>query len=200
MALEQAGVLIRKQIVTFGNFLDKYSKHYKILMAKRPTPGATFYEKEHSVVAIISLLFSAVQDESPDSAKLLQVLCILGHQTIPLDLLRSLGRVGSGGGLPASEQNPLATLLSDDTLLLMCVSTLSDVCLVKFRDNQARTDKIISVHGLIRRWIVDVVLAGQLDDLPWIVEGVIDYALPSHDRYVQAVLESRSQYRADISP
>ncbi|KAM7185523.1 hypothetical protein V8F20_011779 [Naviculisporaceae sp. PSN 640] len=179
LALEQAGVLIRKQIVSFENFIEKYSKHYRLLMAKRPTPGATFYEKEHSVVAIISLLFSAVQNESPDSARLLQILCVLGRQNIPYELLKSLAR-------SSSAQNPLAGLFSDDTILLMCISTLRDVCLVKLQEGDSRADKTISVHGLICRWVVDVILPDQLDDLIWIVEGILDYIQPSNDSPVFA--------------
>lgn len=116
-------------------------------MAKKPSPGVTSYDKEHSVIAIMSLLFSAVQSESPDLARLLQVLCVLGRQNIPFDLLKGLAHIGPG----ATSTSPLAVLFGDDTLLLMCISTLSDACLVKFRDNQSRSHKIISVHGLICR-------------------------------------------------
>lgn len=166
--------------MTFENFVDVYSTRYKLLMAKRPGPGVTSYDKEHSVIAVLSLLFSAVQHESPDAAKLLQVLCVLGRQSIPFGLLKSLAYAEPG----TTCVSPLATLFNDETLLLICISTLSDVCLVKFQDNQTRSQKIISVHGLICRWVNDVVLPENPNDLLWIVKGVMDFIQAPDDRYV----------------
>lgn len=173
--------------MTLENFVERYATHYKLLFAKRLAPGVTSYDKEHSVIVVLSLLFSAVQNESPDSARLLQVLCVLGRHSIPFDMLKSLANIEP----ETTITSPLATLFNDETLLLMCISTLSDVCLVKFRDNQTRSQKIISVHGLICRWVNDMVLPNNSDDLLWIVEGILNFIQPPNDRYGSCPSSSR---------
>ncbi|KAK0706183.1 P-loop containing nucleoside triphosphate hydrolase protein [Lasiosphaeria miniovina] len=88
LALEQAGALIRKRIVSLESFVERYRTHYKALMAKRPARGATSYEKGHSVLSVMSLLFLSIQNESPESAHLLVVLTVLSLRKIPLSLLK----------------------------------------------------------------------------------------------------------------
>ncbi|KAK0638981.1 hypothetical protein B0T16DRAFT_462695 [Cercophora newfieldiana] len=184
LALEQAGVLIRKRIVTFENFLERYRLHHKTLMAKL-FPGATSYEKRYSVITVVSLLFSAILSESPESARLLEVLAILGPRKIPLSFLGMLPstvtKVGERGEYDENETPFSEELGTDDTVLRLNLSTLLDVCLVKLDRNQTETEEFASIHGLTCQWLVETAVSNQTWDISSMVPILIAFIWPGHD-------------------
>jgi len=172
LALEQAGALLRRRIVTLDNFLERYRSHYKTLMAQR-FPGATHYDKGHSVIAVVSLLCSAVEAQSPDSARLMTMLAVLGPRKIHFDLLKLIPDVV----VDVSEGSSI-----DDTLLRLNLSLLVDVCLVKVEVNQTKTEEFVSIHGLVCRWIVDTMLTNQQPNFSLVLGAVMRFIWPDCNR------------------
>ncbi|KAK5653446.1 hypothetical protein OQA88_8932 [Cercophora sp. LCS_1] len=175
LALEQAGVLIRKRIVTFENFIEQYSAHYNRLMGKKLTPGWTTYEKEHSIIAVVSLVFSVVEAESPEATQLLAVLAALGPQKFPLRLVEL-----ASSHLASQRLHP-TTSQDGDAVLRLSLDALSDVCLVKFEEGYRGGEEFVSVHGLICQWLVDTKFPDQGLDLTLVAEAVTRFILPDHD-------------------
>ncbi|SPO06684.1 uncharacterized protein DNG_09376 [Cephalotrichum gorgonifer] len=172
LALEQAGVLLRKRIVSLDTFIEQYRKQYHLLMTQQPTRGLISYEKnERSVVAILSMIYSSIKEESPPAAALLTCLGMLGPRKISSDVLRGFGSawVKEKGG---SYESTLGECLKNETQFRISIAYLLDICLVRRYDDSRNLQEHISVHGIICKWIVEMVLPQQTSDIPRIVEGV----------------------------
>jgi len=153
-------------------------------MAKR-FPAATSYDKGHSVIAMLSFLFSSVEADSSESARLLEILAVLGPRKIPFGLLRTLSitaiSVSENLSTEATSRDRKDT---DDTLLRLYTSALTDVCLVKSEENQSGTEEFVSIHGLISQWLVDKVLDEQKWEIYSVVRALIRFIWPDSTRYV----------------
>ncbi|KAK4454854.1 hypothetical protein QBC34DRAFT_103225 [Podospora aff. communis PSN243] len=184
LALEHAGALLRRRIVTFNNFLERYRSHYKVLMGKR-LPGASSYDKGYTVIAVISMLFSTISTESPEAARLLEVLSVLGPHKLPLSLLLKLPskvmNVEDRVDRLASESLVGDFVDGDDTLLRLNISTLADCCLMKIEVNQTGTEEYASIHGLVCQWMVERFVSSRSWDFASVAKTLIAFIWPEHN-------------------
>jgi len=136
------------------------------------------------VLAMLSFLFSSVETNSSESARLLEILAVLGPRKIPFGLLRTLSitatSVSENFSTEATSRDRKDT---DDTLLRLYTSALTDVCLVK-SENQSGTEEFVSIHGLISQWLVDKVLDEQKWQIYSVVRALIRFIWPDSTRYV----------------
>src|SRR5271169_5723379 len=77
LAIEQAGILLGKGIVSFSNFIADYREHYRLLMDNYPRRGLLSYDKERSIMTVFNMLYSFIKKRSPEAAALLTFIAIL---------------------------------------------------------------------------------------------------------------------------
>jgi hypothetical protein len=165
LPIEQAGILLRKRIFTFENFIAEYRTHYEEFWTDIPKHGEVLH-KSRSLHVILNVLYKNIAKESPDAATLLRLLATLGPSIIPISLIPQMTRV------EAARTLGLATL--DEIQLLKNISILEQVCLVKTRSASGRSLEYVMTHRAICSWITDSI---ESDGQPWILSTT--YALGS---------------------
>lgn len=145
LALEQAAAYIVELQETFANYLRAF-KRERLKLLDRAQPIAGDYER--SVATTWSLNFRRIEQESPASVALLQVLSFLGADAVPDELIR--------GGMERWPTPLRDALLGGDALVLgKLLQPLARYSLIR-RD---RSKETTSTHRLVQ----DVVREG-LDD------------------------------------
>ncbi|KAI2778596.1 P-loop containing nucleoside triphosphate hydrolase protein [Daldinia loculata] len=87
LALEQAGILLRRRIVTPDNFIKEYHAQYNELMSYLPRAGEVQHDKARTIYATLSILYSNIRKQSPISAAILRLLAVIGPtQTLSIYL------------------------------------------------------------------------------------------------------------------
>jgi hypothetical protein len=156
LALEQAGGLLRRGIVSVDSFLDDYRSHYPVLMDRVSVDGIAQYDK--SIIIVFGMLYSSIQQESTEAAALLSFLGALGHWSIPFSTLRRMRDVDIQ--LPpgqTKEFDALRHVLADETLLRLTLSQLDDACLVRMSQGPISRGSV-SIHQAITQWIQQLVI------------------------------------------
>ncbi|EAQ86438.1 hypothetical protein CHGG_07691 [Chaetomium globosum CBS 148.51] len=114
LPIEHAAALIQLNRFSLKNFLSGYRQHYQRLSAERIPKGLLKYEKSLSLFTLIEMLYSTIQEVSPEAAALLTLLAFLGPWRFNLVIFRLSDR----------EERPLdATLASFDNAHLKAVLT-----------------------------------------------------------------------------
>ncbi|KAI9793032.1 MAG: hypothetical protein M1816_000930 [Peltula sp. TS41687] len=150
---EQAGVLLAKDIVSFSNSITEYRTHYRLLMEKYPPRSFLFYDKEHSIITVFSILYNFVQQKSPEAAALVIFIAILGPWQIPISLMKQfqLNEIEGYDSTDGAMTTALERVLSSHTVLRLALDYLVDSNLPVGRGNnglnEARLD-IRAAHGL----------------------------------------------------
>lgn len=153
IALEQAGILLRKGILTIDNFVQEYKRHYEVLMGQPAKPNDVLHEKERSIHAIISMLYSYVENESREAAALLRIMAVLGPSKIPKSFL--LDVIGTRVAGPDIDPNnvSLPAALKDHVLFHRHLSILKDTCLVKTMTGTNQPSESLLVHRAVCQWL-----------------------------------------------
>ncbi|KAI0477594.1 P-loop containing nucleoside triphosphate hydrolase protein [Xylariaceae sp. FL0804] len=155
IALEQAGLLLRKRILTFDNFVSEYRANYRILMDPKARPGHVLHEKQRSINVILSMLYSYIVSVSCEAAKLLEIMASMGPSSIPISFLCEVTQTKADGSDNLPEVSSLHTSPASETPLRIHLSLLEDSCLVKIkRARDSAWDSAI-VHGAICQWLTN---------------------------------------------
>lgn len=153
IALEQAGILLRKRVLTFDNFVIEYKRHYEKLMGPPAKPMDVFHEKERSIGTILSMLYTHVASESHDAAMLLQVIAILRPSRIPVRFLLEIAEIRPKvPDIDTSIAN-MPIVPGDETLLRLHLSILEDLCLLSIQTSLS--SESVLLHRLICQWLPD---------------------------------------------
>ena len=138
---------------TLDNFVSGYQQHYQRLSTEKIPRGLLKYEKSMTLFTLIEMLFSAVQEESPEAAALLTLLAFLGPWRFPLAIFR-VSAAEEHRHTAALADDRLRAVLMNNTALSLAVSHLRDACLVKtFGDSTS--PESVSVHNIICQWIFE---------------------------------------------
>jgi hypothetical protein len=164
LALEQAGGLLRKGIVSLPSFVRDYRSYYSTLMDRAPPRGVIEYDK--SILMVLSMLYSYVEKDSPEAAALLTFLGILGHWAIPFSTLRRMGDIETNLCLNLGKEiEALRRVLADEIILRLRLSQLEDIFLLRIsRGSLSRGS--ISLHPAITQWVQQMVVS---DKPSWVV-------------------------------
>ena len=84
LALSQAGAYIHISQYSLGRYLEEYPNNATYLLSKRWKGG----KHDRSVFATWEISFKAIQDKSPQAAKLLLVCGFFNHEDIQEELLQ----------------------------------------------------------------------------------------------------------------
>lgn len=199
IALEQAGILLRKRVLTFDNFVTEYKKHYKKLMGQPANPMDVLHEKERSFGVILSLLYTHIETESHNAALLLRVMAILGPSKIPVRFLLEVAQVRpEGPDINQSIANvPLVS--EDETLIRLYLHDLEDLCLVKVQTDAGQPFESVLLHRVICQWLTDndkTYVNSQIVPTALAVCRVLCMEKQDLDRYV---IHSQAPYSANPS-
>ncbi|PWI64506.1 hypothetical protein PCL_09587 [Purpureocillium lilacinum] len=158
LAIEYAAALVQGNRFSLKTFKSGYQQHYQRLAKETLPKGLVKYEKSVCLFTLIGMLYSTVQEKSPDAAALLTLLAFLGPWRFPLALFRP-SLQGSHGRTHDTlvmrlDNTHLKAILTDDILLSLAVSHLSDTCLVKTTGNPMTVESV-SVHNIVCQWIFE---------------------------------------------
>jgi hypothetical protein len=176
LALEQAAVLLRKNVVTVSSFLSDYKSQYRTLMSQYPPRGYLPYEKNRPITAVFSMLYRFVRAERPEAAVLLTFIALLGSWQIPISFIESCHfDKAQDHSQMDDDTNTLRKILDDGISLRLALDYLSDVCLVKKKyDPDHLTWRSFSVHRAISHWCVEVIMVGKDS---WILQAACKLAI-----------------------
>ena len=166
LPIEHAAALIQLNRFTLENFLSGYQQHYQRLSAERIPKGLFKYEKSLSLFTLIEMLYSTIQEESPEAAALLTLLAFLGPWRFNLAIFRrsDLEERPPDVTLASFDNAHLKAVLTNNISLLLAISHLRDTCLVKTFGN-AMSPESISVHNIICQWVFETTPEKE----PWIL-------------------------------
>ncbi|KAI0159869.1 hypothetical protein GGR52DRAFT_165440 [Hypoxylon sp. FL1284] len=153
LALEQAGILLRRKVLSLETFVKEYRTHYKALMGHLPKAGEVQHDKARSMYAILDILYSYIRRESPTAAAIVRLLAIIGPSQIPIGLLLDLSRCKFPHLIDDPEFQALGESSKANAIFRLQFALLEDVCLVKIRPGSDRSLESASLHGAICQWI-----------------------------------------------
>lgn len=173
LAIEQAGVLLKKDIVSFSTFIAEYRAHYQLLM-DRYSPLLR-YDKQRPITAVFSMLYLFVKKQSAEAAALLIFIAILGPWQIPLSLMKQF-QLNKIEDLNSTDEDSkaLKKALDDHTILRLALDCLADVCLIKLKRKRAFSCQTFTLHGAICQWCVEVAASEKPD---WIIQAAHGLAM-----------------------
>ena len=159
LTIEQAGSLLSKRIVSLSGFMEQYKTRYLLLMDKLPAKGILNYEKHHSIVTVLDMLYSQTKAENPEAATQLKFCALLSPWPIPLQFLREIEIIGSNDAKELysveDETSLLAKTLQDDIELRLAIDFLTETSLAKLKSGPETSKGTVVIHSAICRWILE---------------------------------------------
>lgn len=175
MAIEQAAVLLRKNVVSFSSFISDYRAQYRTLMDQYPPRGYLSYDKERPITAVFSMLYRFVRTEKPEAAILLTLIAIFGSWQIPISFIEEFQFSETQKHAPMDDDtNTLRRILGDRISLRLALDYLADVCLVRMKYDRELSWKSFSVHRAISHWCIEVMTP---EKRAWIVQATYRLAI-----------------------
>jgi len=185
LAIEHAAALVRLRRFTLNNFISEYREHYKRLTDEKIPRGFIRYERSHSLFALLGILHSTMQEESPEAAALLKFLAFIGPWRAPASMLNLSDQYYDKGAidhiLRHCTNEDLKAVLTDDAARSLAIGHLSDACLIKIIGDPVSFD-FMTVHNLICQWTVETASPKE----QWVLTAasvLTSYVLQSQDRY-----------------
>jgi tetratricopeptide (TPR) repeat protein len=136
LAMEQAAACIERTRIDFTGYLKRFETHWAELLGEVKTSG----DYPDSVEMTWEISFRQLQEESPESANLLNLLSFLGPDAIPRMLIKA-------GAMTLPEK--LATIVMDDIALGEAMAALRTYSLIE------DDGKFTSVHRLVGTLVRD---------------------------------------------
>jgi tetratricopeptide (TPR) repeat protein len=136
LAMEQAAACIERTRIDFTGYLKRFETHWAELLGEVKTSG----DYPDSVEMTWEISFRQLQEESPESADLLNLLSFLGPDAIPRTLIKA-------GAMTLPEK--LATIVMDDIALGEAMASLRTYSLIE------DDGKFTSVHRLVGTLVRD---------------------------------------------
>ncbi|KAI2466720.1 hypothetical protein F4781DRAFT_404907 [Annulohypoxylon bovei var. microspora] len=156
LALEQAGILLRRRVVNLDNFIEVYRRHYNELMEHPAKVGEVQHDKTRSIHTIFGMLYECVKIESRPAAAILRLLAVIGPAQIPLSILQDISQFNS----PFLNIDPEFKSLRDSSKaecrFRRHLNLLEDVCLVKSTVASAKSPESIILHRAICQWLTEI--------------------------------------------
>lgn len=166
LPIEHAAALIQPNRFLLKNFLSGYRQHYQRLSAERIPKGLLKYEKSLSLFTLIEMLYSTIQEESPEAAALLTLLAFLAPWRFNLVIFRLSDREERplDATLASFDNAHLKAVLTNNISFLLAINHLRGACLVKtFGD--AVSPESISVHNIFCQFVIEATPEKE----PWIL-------------------------------
>ncbi|KAI0834740.1 P-loop containing nucleoside triphosphate hydrolase protein [Hypoxylon sp. FL0890] len=154
LALEQAGILLRRKVVQWDNFIEEYHTQYNMLMGHPPKAGEVQHDKTRSMYTILSMLYSFVKEQSPTAAAMIRLLAVIGPTQVPISLLLDISQFNPLVPSADPEFQSLRDSLNSGTVFRLHLSLLEDLCLIKIRPASGRSAESVLLHRSICQWII----------------------------------------------
>ncbi|KAI1642877.1 P-loop containing nucleoside triphosphate hydrolase protein [Daldinia loculata] len=154
LALEQAGILLRRRIVTPDNFIKEYDAQYNELMSYLPKAGEVQHDKARTIYATLSILYSNIRKQSPISAAILRLLAVIGPTQIPLYIFLNVFQSESASTITDKEFQSIQKSTKSVTIFRLHLTLLEDFCLVKIRPESREYPESVLSHQAICQWII----------------------------------------------
>ena len=145
LALDQAGAYIEETGCSFGDYLQLYHDHRKILLARRGRQTTNYPD---SVATTWSLSFEKIEQANAAAAELLRLCAFLAPDHIPEELLRD----GTPHWPPLLQQT-----VTDPLTFNQMLEQLLAFSLVK----RLTEDRMLSLHRLVQAVQMDRMEAGE---------------------------------------
>ncbi|KAI6086905.1 P-loop containing nucleoside triphosphate hydrolase protein [Hypoxylon rubiginosum] len=149
LALEQAGILLRKKVVNLETFVEEYRIHYNALVGYLPKAGEVQHDKTRSMHAILNMLHAYVEHESPTASAIIRLLAIVGPSQVPISVLLDVAKFSFPELLDDSEFRSLQESSRAHTIFRLHLTLLEDVCLVKIRPASDKSPESVLLHRAI---------------------------------------------------
>ncbi|KAH6640994.1 P-loop containing nucleoside triphosphate hydrolase protein [Chaetomium tenue] len=151
LPIEHAAALIQLNRFSLESFLSGYRQHYQRLSAERIPKGLLKYEKSLSLFTLIEMLYSTIQEESPEAAALLTLLAFLGPWSFNLAILRLSDREERplDVTLASFDSAHLKAVLTNNISLLLAISHLRDACLWVFEATPEKEPWILAAAATL---------------------------------------------------
>ncbi|KAL9094216.1 MAG: hypothetical protein Q9165_003356 [Trypethelium subeluteriae] len=174
LAIEQAGILVRRNIVPLSKFLDDYNAQYRRLMDEYPQRGILAYDKERSMWSVFCMLYNFISRQHPKVASLLNFIAILGPWQIPMSFFEGF-KLDRNPGLEHLDDDTeiLKTVLNTSLELRLALKILAEFCLLKVKYENDRIMKAFTLHRAISQWCLE---AMGPEKRSWIVEAANELA------------------------
>ncbi|OTA67172.1 hypothetical protein K449DRAFT_211084 [Hypoxylon sp. EC38] len=146
LALEQAGILLRRKVVNLKNFIEEYHTQSNRLMGHLPNAGEVQYDKTRSMYTILSMLYSFVKQQSPTAAAILRLLAVIGPTQVPICLLLRISQLNSRIPSADPEFQSLHDSSKVGAIFRLHLNLLEDLCLVKIRPASGKSLESALLH------------------------------------------------------
>ena len=172
LAIEQARALLQ-QCIAVHEFLDFYDKEYTRVMAKKPEKSLWFYDKNISILNVLSLMYNRLSQCNQDATKLLALVSCFGSRLVPFKVLNQV-----------QDSHEVAAELADspkffDRLqwliglrggqlpLRLATNQLENFSLLKVRKDLDGSLLQFSVHSTICRWRLETFDSSEREE--WVI-------------------------------
>lgn len=122
-------------------------------MGTSSTRGILNYDKHHSIVTVLGLLYSEIKARSPAAATLLTFCAVMSPWLTPISLFSGVDMKNAAH----TDDTSLILLetLRDDFNLRLAIAYLVEACLIKVRSGPDRQDDVITIHKAISQWALE---------------------------------------------
>ena len=125
-------------------------------MVPFPPRGSLAYEKERSIVTVLSMLHESISTQKPGAAVLLDFVAILGPQ-IPMTVIEDFQFSGNQARTHTDDDvQTLRALLGDSFALRDVLTFLAESCVLKIKYGTDGSLKSLSPHRLISDWCLRI--------------------------------------------
>ncbi|KAI1658900.1 hypothetical protein F4813DRAFT_355079 [Daldinia decipiens] len=153
LAIEQAGILLRRRVVGLENFIKEYHTQYKELMGHLPRAGEVQHDKARSMYTILSILYSNVKTESPIAATILRLLAVIGPTQVPISIFLNVFQFDSEITTANIELRSIQNSSKSITTFRLHMTLLEDLCLVKIKPASREYLESVLLHQAVCQWI-----------------------------------------------
>ncbi|KAI0848567.1 P-loop containing nucleoside triphosphate hydrolase protein [Daldinia vernicosa] len=153
LALEQAGILLRRRVVGLDNFITEYHTQYKELMGHLPRAGEVQHDKSRSMYTVLSILYSNVKTESPIAATILRLLAVIGPTQVPISIFLNIFQFDSKIPTTDIELQSIQNSSKSVATFRLHMTLLEDLCLVKIKPASIDHLESVLLHRAVSQWI-----------------------------------------------
>lgn len=185
LAIEHAAALLQRNRLTLNTFVLGYRQHYHRLAKEKLPRGLLKYERCLCLFTLVEMLYSTIQEESPEAAALLTLLAFLGPWRFPLNMFRLSLKDDyeqiHNAVIMRLDNVHLKAILTDKFSLSLALGHLSDACLVKNIGNQVFPESI-SAHNITCQWIFETTVEKE----QWVLAAALVlsvYSVTSQEEY-----------------
>ena len=186
LAIEQVKALLQ-EFIAIDEFLDIYEKDYTRVMESKPERGCWDYDKNRTILKVLSLTDKRLSEVSQDAAKLLMLISCFGPITTEFKALNMVQDMQEFKPVLTDSQGLsdklkwLMGLRRSKFILPQAIYTLEKFSIVKTRKGSDGSIVSFSVHGSVCRWRLETLDLTEREDWIMLAAFILGQQLPEID-------------------